>query len=201
MPFVPVDETVRVAITYQDTAGNEAVNVIHCRTDEVAVSIVGINDLLDAIEAWLNAWWDTFAVNQWTAVRLEARDLTSENSFYVSRTISVQGTGTDDALPPQDTVAISLRSPYSGRSRRGRLYHVGLGEGAQDGGYLSPIAITTAIQVYEELLAAIEGVNWFWVVVSYIENGVPRAQGLRTTITDIVITDALVDSMDKRKPN
>lgn len=200
MPFIPVDEVARVTITYTDTAGNEGVNVIHCRTNELPVSVVLMNDLLDGIEAWLTASWAPLVSNQARAIRLEALDLTQDDSFYVSRTISVQGTDPGALLPPQDTVAISLRSPYSGRSRRGRLYHYGLLESRQDGGYIDNTSLAAFVTLYEELLTAIAGVNWVWGVVSFVENGVPRSQGLFTGITYIVITDNIVDSQDKRKP-
>lgn len=200
MPFVPVEEVVRVAITYNDTAGNEAVNVIHCKTDEFPVQPTVMNDLLDAIETWLTAHWAVTVNNQWTAVRLEALNLTVADSYYISRVIDIQGEDTSSAMPPQDTIAISLRSMLSGRSRRGRLYHVGLSESQQDGGYITSTVAEGFVTLYEQLLTAISGVNWIWGVVSYVADGVPRSEGLFTTISYIVVTDLLVDSMDSRKP-
>lgn len=200
MPFIPVPNVCRVVITYRDTAGNESVNVLHFGSDEAAVTPSTMNVLLGYIETWLNAYWDTVACNQVTASRLEALDLTTANSFYVSRTINVVGVIVDNMLPPQDTIAVSLRSAFSGRSRRGRLYHVGTPETAQDGGYLNETFVGSVIAVYEELMFDLGTQGWEWLVVSYVSNGAPRAQGQTTAITDIVVTDLVVDSMDKRKP-
>lgn len=200
MPFIPVDETARVTITYSDTAGNEFVNVIHCKSDGFGVTPAALNDLLDGIDAWLEAYWDVQANNQIRAVRLEALDLTAEDSWYISRTIDIQGLEVGNAMPPQDTVAISLRSPYSGRSRRGRLYHVGLNEAQQDGGYIDSVTLSALVTLYENLKTNITGVNWVWGVVSFVSDGVARSEGLFTAISDIIITDNIVDSMDKRKP-
>lgn len=200
MPFIPVTNTLRVTITYNDTTANEAVNVIHISLDETEPTPVNMNAVLDVVAAWLAAEWAPVASIQWSAVRLEALDLSQANSFYIDRVISVAGTKDSAPLPPQDTVAISLRSAFSGRSRRGRLYHVGLTEDDQNAGYLELASIQPLIDCYDDLRVDLALAGYQWVVVSYVQDGVPRAQGQRTPISSIILVDRIIDSMDKRKP-
>lgn len=200
MPFIPVDETVRVALVFNDSTGNEAVNVLHFKTNEFPVTPTVMNQLLDVIAAWAEAEWAVAASNEWSLVRLEARDLTTDGSFYINRTVSIPGDSVNQPLPPQDTVAISLRSIFSGRSRRGRLYHVGLSEGSNDGGYITPSAVLTLVGIYDQLRLDAIAANWRWGVVSYVVDGLPRTAGLFTDYTSVIVTDTIIDSQDKRKP-
>lgn len=200
MPFIPVDETARVAITYTNDDGNTAVNVIHITTEEQPVTPTVLNEMADAIELWLGAEWEDYAATTWTASRLELLDLTSHNSFYVDRSISVPGIATGQPMPSTVTIAVSLRSAFSGRSRRGRLYHVGLTENMVEGDYLTSGDATGLITRYETLKTSLELDGFRWCVVSYVSNGLPRTSGLKTIITDIVLTDLKVDRQNRRKP-
>jgi len=97
-------------------------------------------------------------------------------------------------------VAVSFRSNFSGKSRRGRVYHVGLADSTYTGDYLSPTVITTLETAYENLGSSAAGADFTHVVMSYVENGEPRTTGFTSDITAYVVTDNIVDSMDSRKP-
>lgn len=200
MPFVPANGIVRTALNFEDTAGNVAVNVLHFRALNTPIVVGNLFDLNEGLEAWANAYWDTAAVNQWRLTTIESRDLSTEEGVYHVLDTNVVGIGTDNAMSPVDTVAISLRSNFTGRSRRGRLYHVGLGEGAQDGGYLSETAITLFTSVYEQIITTASNLDFEWGVLSYVADGAPRVTPLFTPITSVIITDPIVDHMLKRKP-
>ena len=200
MPFVPVEDVARVAIVFQDTSGNEAVNVLHFINSLGGTTTGRLNTLATLIETWLFAEWAPTAAIGWSAVRLEIRDLTEAEGLYQVVAIDVPGTDDGQALPSQNTIAISLRSNFVGRSRRGRLYHVGLSENAVNGDYLIGTSRTVLIDAYEALRTASDAADWNWVVISYVADGAPRANPLLTLITSITITDDVIDSMDKRKP-
>ena len=200
MPFVPVDETVRVAITYENNAGDQAVNVIHVKTDEAPVNAAVLTSIADVVENWLETEWTAIAPTSWRAVNLDLLNLTLEDGVYLSRAIDADGLDAVDALPSWITIAISLRTPYSGRSRRGRLYHVGMSDSRVVGDYITEAAATAYIDAYEALRLDIFAANLRWVVVSYVSDGVPRTAGLTTEITAVTITDRLVDRQVRRKP-
>lgn len=201
MPFVAVPNVIRVALVYQDTSGNEAVNVLHFQDLDESVTPARMNTLINTLTTWASASWAPLAASAWALKRIEMRDLSVAEGYFVAAAVSVQGTEEGQALPSQNTIAVSLRSPFVGRSRRGRLYFVGLSEVAVNGDYLIGTSRDVIIAAYEALLDVADGVAWRWVVVSYTANGAPRANPLVTGITDIIVTDDVIDSMDKRKPN
>lgn len=200
MPFIPVDETVRVALTFQDNAGNEAVNVIHFRREDSPVTLPDMAALEVILIDWLENYWSPRAATTWHCRSIDMLDLTIEDGLYRSTSVDIQGTDTDSPLPSMMTIAISLRSNFAGRSRRGRLYHVGLSEGRIAGDYLTDLAAVSLIQCYEALLDGLDTSGWVWCVVSYVSDGVPRTQGLRTDITNIVLTDLEIDRQIRRRP-
>jgi len=200
MPFVPVDEVARITVTFTDALGNEAVNVIHFKTDEAPISPTVLNLMLDVVEDWAASDWDVLADASWAMTRLEALNLTAADSYYVDRTINVPGTQVNDPAPSWVTIAISLRSIFSGRSRRGRLYHVGLTEAMCNGDYLSTGYGADLVTRYTALKTAVEAAGYFWGVVSYIEDGVPRSAGLFTPFSSIVLTDEKLDRQVRRRP-
>lgn len=200
MPFIPVENTARVAITYRDVGGNEAVNVIHVNTDEVTITPTVLGEIADVIENWLDTTWADVASQAWRAVRLELLDLTSEGSWYLDRTIDVQGLITDDAVPSMVTIAMSLRSNLSGRSRRGRLYHVGLAESQTAGDYVPDAQAVFLLNAYNQLRSDLIAADFSWCVVSYVSEGVPRTQGQTTDIQSVVLVDLKLDRQNRRRP-
>lgn len=200
MAFIPADETVRIAINYRNGAGNTAVNVIYVKTNEAPVTGTVLTEMADVVEAWLENWWDSVASNYWTAYLLELRDQTLQNSIGLDRTVDAQGTLTGDPLPSQNTIAMSLRTGFTGRTRRGRLYHVGLTEGMVAGDYVAPSSVAGLIAVYDALRTALSAADFIWVVASYQLNGAPRSSALLTPITSVIVTDSVIDSQDRRKP-
>jgi len=200
MPFVAVPEVVRVAIVYQDTSGNEAVNVLYFKDEQGEATPTRLDELANTIAAWLSSDWADTAAVAWQANRIELRALDTAEGYYHVETVAIQGAEDGQALPSQNTIAISLRSPFVGRSRRGRIYHVGLSEVATNGDFLVGTSRTVLISAYEALLAATALNDFTWSVVSYVADGEPRTTPLVTAITAITITDDVIDSMDKRKP-
>lgn len=200
MPFIPTPNTARVAITYRDGAGNEAVNVIHVNTDELTITPTVLGEMADVIEAWLDGSWSSVASTAWRAVRLELLDLTSDGSWYLDRTIDVQGNIADDAVPSMVTIAMSLRSNLSGRSRRGRLYHVGLAESQTAGDYVPDAQAVFLLNAYNQLRSDLIAEEFSWCVVSYVGDGVPRTQGMTTDVQSVVLVDLKLDRQNRRRP-
>lgn len=200
MPFIPASNTIRVAITYTDNLGNTAVNVIHVDTDETDVTPGVIGSVLDVIENWLASDWADVAGVNWTATLLEARDLSAENSFVVTREVTEAGTLAGENMPAQDTVAISLRTGFAGRSNRGRLYHVGLVESNVTGNYINGASGTALVTAYDNLRTQLQTAGYFWSVASFQANGVPRTSAQVRTITDVVLADSRIDRQIRRMP-
>lgn len=201
MAFVPVPATMRVAITFEDNAGNQAANVIHVRSTTPPVDGTTLNTVAGVVEDWLDATWSSFSPTTWRAINIDILDLTVDDSLFLSSAVDVQGLDTAEPLPSFNTVAISLRSAFAGRSRRGRLYHVGMSDSRVAGDYVTEAAATTYINGYESLRSAFLADDLEWVVVSYVADGAPRVSPLVTPITNITLTDRKIDHQLRRSPN
>lgn len=200
MPFIPADETVRIAINFQDNLGNEAVNVIHVMTDEAPVTLSVIGSMFDVIENWLASDWADVAGQNWTAFLLEGRDLTTATGPVLTREVTEAGVLTAENLPSQNTIAISLRTGVAGRSGRGRLYHVGLVESQVTGNYINGATLTALLTAYDALRTQLETAGFFWIVASFISNGVPRVAAQRRPVQSVVLSDSRVDRQVRRMP-
>lgn len=200
MAFVPALNTVRLAINYISETLEVATNVLHFRYLGGAISEPAVLDLFAAVKAWQTASWAPQASEDWQTDLYEARDMTVQEGGIYTDIETIPGLYTSPALPAQNTIAISLRTGLSGRSRRGRTYHVGLTEEQVVGSRVVLATATGLAAAYTALIAAVDGDDWQWVVASYVSNGAPRATALLTPITACILTDTIVDSMDTRKP-
>lgn len=200
MPFVSVIDTIKAAITFENTAANQAVNVLHFQDAAGGDKDTRLAALQGVMIGWLNPTWASVANEAWSAVSLDLRYLDTEDDAFLSDSLDIPGTLVGESLPSEVTVAISLRTPFTGRSRRGRLYHVGIGENNTEGDLISEGYRSNLIAAYAGLLADAQALDFSWSVVSYYANGAARAVPLVTPYTFVTITDRIVDSQRKRKP-
>lgn len=200
MAFIPALNTLRVAVQYLSSGGERAVNVQHFRHNAGAISAVAVGDLFDVLDAWFFASWGNTASNQWQTDLFTGTDLTAAEGAQYTRITTVNGTRVAPALPAQNTIAMSLRTGFSGRSRRGRLFHVGLSEDLVTNSTISSAGSTTLTDAYNDLIAQLSATDWDWVVASFYTNKLPRTTALLSPITNVILTDVIVDSMDTRKP-
>lgn len=200
MPFVPALNTLRLAVQYISSRGENAVNVMHFQHQSGAINQTAVTSLFDALDDWYTNTWADLASNTWQTDFYSGVDLTEPEGAVYTRVSTATGGSTAQALPAQNTIAISLRTGFSGRSRRGRIYHVGLAEDMTENSTLTSAAAATAITTYTALLDAVNSEGWKLVIASFVSNGAPRTTALITPVTSVILTDVIVDSMDKRKP-
>lgn len=114
---------------------------------------------------------------------------------------SGQGTNVAPALPSNCTICASLRSNFSGRSARGRLYWPALMEtvvvqNTVDATHATNI-LTALILLNQNL--TVSGVDW--QIVSFRSNGVVRPGGpVYFSVESILFVDNIVDSQRRRLP-
>lgn len=200
MAFVPALNVLRVAVQYISSRGESAVNVLHFRDQLGAIDGARVAELFDQLDAWYTNDWADLASNTWQTDFYSAVDLTVPEGAVYTRVSTATGGSSSQALPAQNTIAVSLRTGFSGRSRRGRIYHVGLAEDMTENSTLTSAASATFITTYTSLLTSVNNVDWQLVVASFVSNGAPRTTALISPVTNVILTDVIVDSMDKRKP-
>jgi hypothetical protein len=200
MPFVPAENTVRVAVDYISTYGERATNVQHFRNTEDPPTLVNMAALATQLEAWYENEWAPVASDDWQTDVITITSLAVEDGLQYSRAFTVNGEAAAPSLPAQDTLAMSTRTGFTGRSRRGRMYHVGLAESFVEGSTVNSTAYAALLAAYNALYVDIGVGEWQWVVASFVEDGGPRSTALVTPITSVILVDPIVDSMDTRKP-
>jgi len=133
---------------------------------------------------------------------VSARDLTFVDGL-VAESISGQGPGGNaNGFEPANVAAcIKFITGRAGRSFRGRNYFGGIPTDVITGnhfvgGFLVSLAAAYAGMVGLGTLAA----GWQWVVVSRFSGGLPRAEGIKTVVTDAFSTDDVADSQRRRLP-
>jgi len=201
MPFVPAVDTVRLAIEFTDVLNNPAANVLHFRKLGGAVVAADLDLLFDYVETWLQGEWEPMATDQWTATRLTARVMTTQFGLVAARSIAKQGNVAVEREPANVTVAVAFKSGLAGRTRNGRIYHVGTTPAQIVGDTVTSAFATQLLNLYNELIAnAVGETGMELVIASYQENGVPRTTALLTPVTNAALTDLTTDSMRRRLP-
>lgn len=201
MPFVPALNTVRVAVKYISQWGEVANIVQHFRHAGGGVTSASVGDLFDVLDAWHTNNWSNVASTHWQTDLYTATDLTAAEGQQFSRVVTINGVNASPSMPAQNTVAVSTRTGLSGRSRRGRVFHVGMSEGMCEGSTINSGSANGIVAAYNALPGLLAPESWEWVVASFISGGFPRLSALLTPITHVILTDNIIDSMDSRKPS
>jgi hypothetical protein len=93
---------------------------------------------------------------------------------------------TGEALPHQCSAVLSWRTALAGRSFRGRSYLPGRSEAEQAGGVWTPSQITASNAMAAQFLAVFgpsgTDLNWQFVIISRVANGVPRVPPIGTPV-------------------
>lgn len=202
MPFQPVPGVAQFNI--RASLGGETVeNVIHYI--DVVNAIWSASQLATYAQNIGVAWRDTVMPNlsdDYDLLEVEARDLSIEGGFVASWVPPepVSGSLIQPALPNNIALCLTKLTARSGRSYRGRIYICGLVE-TQVTGNLVLNASADAIRTAVKNIFVLGGASTIGgVVVSRENQGTPRASGVATVITDVVLRDYRVDTQRRRLP-
>lgn len=201
MPFVPVPEVAEATMVYTGPNANRMVNVYHFWRPTLGWDPDSLGDLAEALLTWENESGKTQRSNQITCIGVECRDISVKDSFVVSVAAipPIAGSLQTPVLPANVTFAVSLRTPFAGRSFRGRTYWIGLSEGAVTGDFVNSNTAQNVLNVVRKLIDEVpQPLNAQLVVVSRYSNGQPRAMGIATPVTSAVLVDNRVDTQRRR---
>jgi hypothetical protein len=207
MPFVPVPNTMLAEIRML-MDGQQVENTLWFEATG-APTVPSMSDLADQLILW---WIANYAPQTSIALQL-VEVVISDQTTAASPQVSVAapagtiGAVVSDALPNNVSLTVSFRTPLRGRSFRGRNFVVGIPESVATASHLS-VAYVAGWQVaYAQLKSDIDAVGDFvWVVVSRFSgvdgagDPIPRAAGVTTPVTNVVVIDDVVDSQRRRLP-
>jgi hypothetical protein len=199
MPTITADQTARITMQFTQQ-GQIVQNIYHVlNTDGWTPAD------LEILAAGFDDWWAAYGRNQAsTGVQystLFLKDLTSPEAVAIEHTPAGPTGGTKaGAQPPMNvTIAVRWRTALSGRSFRGRTYHIGLVESMLSGSTINEVDRLALITSYGHLLEYINTMGFTMVVLSTRANLLPRLTGLMTPITG-VSCDPVTDSQRRRLP-
>jgi len=119
----------------------------------------------------------------------------------VDSTSTGAGTAGTGIMPANVSFVVTLRTGFTGRSARGRLYMLPLDAGAFDDiNEVSTTYANAAVAFVEAIIAAAALVGWTAVVLSRFSGGVKRTAATHLTITDVVARNRISDSQRHRLP-
>lgn len=201
MAFIPVANTAEATMVYSGPDNNRMVNVYHFRRPLEGWDPDSLGALGEALLTWERDVARAHRSNQIRCLGVECRDLSMQDSFLVSVAAipAIVGAIVQGVLPANVTLAVSFRTPFAGRSFRGRAYWIGLAEGDVSGDFVSQGRGNGIAGAYTVLMNDVApSVGAELVVVSRYANGAPRAAGVATTVTSVGLTDFRVDTQRRR---
>jgi len=200
MPFQPVPFGAQMLLRFTSADGSRflGANIWNFRALNSPISAGALNDLAIAIAT---AWETDFAplVPEGVALAsIEGRSLETEEAPYDLLVVGVPGEVVTPVLPANVTLAVSMRTGTTGRSRRGRFYWIQLGESQVGGNTVNSGLLTSIREACEAMAVATNGADFDWSILSRTTNGEPREEGALFPITAWGFTDAFVDTQRRR---
>jgi hypothetical protein len=201
MAFIPVSNTIEVEVRmFLDSQRIE--NTLYFR------KIGGWDaSAMEAMGAALITWWDdsfsTLLSNALSLNELYITDLTSNDATAVTVTPEeiITGKSGGSPVPNNAALCISFRTNQRGRSFRGRNYVPAIPEADVSISRVSGTVYEPLRDAYLLLIDLATSQDALWVVVSRFANNAPRTNGVPTTITNVVVTDNVIDSQRRRLPS
>lgn len=179
MAFIPTPSMALATITFTGPGGAQAQNRLYCSASTPPVED-DLTEIAATLMTWLNSQWSAIASNKWevTALRVRAVNEAEGIFFEQSDDLPVVG-GESDATPMSNavTASVTLNTGLVGRAARGRIYHVGLIEGQQNGFRLTDGSRDDIQNVYNNLLTDLDGAGHALQVVSFVDDHTPRTEG------------------------
>lgn len=198
MAFQPVLNTVALNVRWLNDIDFWGENTLAFIRNSGSITTTNMNLLMDAFEDVWVSHWDALTNDNVGPVQLTVRSLESEMGPIVTRGVALVGNQASQPLPPNATIAVSLRTEFAGRSYRGRVFQCGLTEAMVAGKRLVSPYDADIPASWEAFRVAALADGWTLAVVSRVQNGVLMAEGIATPVTDILLTDTRTDSMKTR---
>jgi len=203
MAFIPAVFAVNAFMEFQLPNNVFAGNSLWIRDQLGQPTAARLEQLCQILRDWWVAELRAAVSNEIALKRINARDMTVQNGVVLDYTtgLPILGTSNSPSMPANVTIAITLRTGFAGRTRRGRLFHIGLTEAQVLGNFIL-LALQSILETaYRRLRSQYLLPNSFeWVVCSRFSNGQPRQQALLTPITEVFLIDRRIDTQRRRLP-
>lgn len=197
MSFIPVPNGMRVVLNgLMDSL--PVVNVFYV----VAPGAPSPTDL-SAVEAVFQSWVGA-DLNPWQSDWYLCPEITvtdvsvASGRQFIASGLTSQGAIAGDAAPANAALVISWRTPFTGRSFRGRTYVGGLPASAiVDPQHVAAGVATDGLNAGNALITLLTAAGYTLVVASFRNGGVARTTAVATPVTT-VLCNTQIDTQRKR---
>lgn len=199
MVFVPIPNTARVELRYTQDSQLMA-NVFHVE-DTTPLTVAD----LQAIGALFVDWWSLLlplVSNSVTLREISLIDQSAQNGIGIlyNTGLPLIGGEATAAMPNGTSIAIKWGTGLTGRSFRGRTFHIGIVENQITANALVPTYANNLVAAYNALPPIFEETTYTLVVASRYSNNAPRVTGVTTPILNASLADLTVDRQWRRMP-
>lgn len=204
--FVPAPNTVQLELVYQ-TWGGFAENVYHVQGDGPITDIEGLcQRMITLFASWDHDNLRGLRSTDYALNKVTARDIGMIDGAAYEQPFGQSGTVASPALPDNVTLAVKWNTARTGRSYRGRTYHIGLAQSMVSQDQVTLSNQTAIILAYNALKDAVAAETWTTfgpttgklAVVSASHNKVARTTAAITPITTASLVDGFTDSQRRR---
>lgn len=201
MAFQAVPDTISVVPTFLLPNTQVAQNVLNFVVDG---PITLANMALAALqyEDFVAEFLDNFMSSQVSLQRVVVKDLSTENGFIYDYDLPTPVVGLNGAavLPSNVSACIKFNTGLSGKSQRGRVYHIGLSETMAAGDYVVTGILNGLVDAYQELRTAYLGLSMHHTIVSRYSDNALRPTGVTTDVLSYSAVTTRVASQRRRLP-
>jgi len=198
MAFQSWPDIAEVAIRFSQL-GKPLANVLHAQKSS-GYTQGDLDTLAVAVDDWVDIYYKPLFSNTVDYVETVIKGLTSIVDLSSSNDDSAGvGAITGTGAPANASLVVTLRTGFTGRSARGRVYCVPAGVGNFTDAHNYSTTYTGAINsAFDQFKIDMATAGWQWVVASRRTNGANRPAGIITPVYDAVFADDRVDSMRRR---
>lgn len=201
MVFVPALNVIECVPAFRNaTTLQISKNVLNFRKMAGSVNAADLETISTTYGTWFTGAGNDKVSSNISLESISTRDLTAENSFIDTNVMSpaIAGGLASAVMPMSVTLAFKFATGVAGRSYRGRLYFVGLGEASVSGDYVATADANSIRDALVALNAAMHTAGYELVVVSRFHDGAPRSSAVVTPVTSISYVDLRVDTQRRR---
>lgn len=199
MPFQPAENVVQCELRYT-WQGQQVENVLHYIMDPITPQAMA--DLAAEVYSVWATYCAPITSNTVTLREVYVFDLTTADGGTATFAPSPLATGgnVNESVVNSTTLCLSLRTALRGRSRRGRLYIVGLTDNIVADNRVSAGGAQAFLDAYANFFDPGVITAGDWAVLSRFSDGVARPVASAATITQVLFTDTVVDTQRRRLP-
>lgn len=175
-------------------------NVLNFKSaTDTAFTLGDLENLGDALASWWSSNIEPLMSDGISLDSIQLRGLDSQEAAYSTMTYGYQGNVVSPRLPLNVAAVLTLRTPFTGRSTRGRIYHAGLCEVQATGDTLESAFASALASAYASLPNDIEdNVGAQLCVLSRFTNGVMRPTAVPYIVTSVQLRDTRLDTQRRR---